>query len=183
MDFLSLNGFPGKLIDLGRVASFKSRITRLNKRIKGRKYRFKKMSEGEEGNFWLFEAEDDEEILGAVVKVQDGRVYAISEDVLNLVESEFARRQGFVLTFRCPLHILNCAYLSNLFMTVKVSKSSKESFERFMSRFDGMVQRARIVRLLRERKHRKKDPTKRQVRQAALKREEYRAKREKMKFY
>ncbi len=68
-------------------------------------------------------------------------------------------------------------------MTVKVVKSTKESFERFMSRFDGMVQRARIVRLLRERRHCKKDPTKRQIRQAALKREEYRAKREKMKFY
>ncbi len=68
-------------------------------------------------------------------------------------------------------------------MAVKVKKSSKESFERFMSRFDGMVQRARIVRLLRERRYRKKDPTKRQVRESALKRDEYRAKREKMKFY
>lgn len=68
-------------------------------------------------------------------------------------------------------------------MTVKVIKSSKESFERFMSRFDGMVQRARIVRLLRERRYLKRDLTRRQVRAAALKREEYRAKREKMKFY
>lgn len=68
-------------------------------------------------------------------------------------------------------------------MTVKVIKSSKESFERFMSRFDGMVQRARIVRLLRERRYLKRDLTKRQVRAAALKREQYRAKREKMKFY
>ena len=84
--------FRQNFIDLGRVASFKSRVTRLNKRIKGRKYRFRKMSQGEEGNFWLFEAEDDDEILGAVVKIQDGRVYAISEDVLNLVEAEFARR-------------------------------------------------------------------------------------------
>ena len=31
MDFLSLNGFPGKLIDLGPIASFKSKVTRLFK--------------------------------------------------------------------------------------------------------------------------------------------------------
>ncbi|MBT5016511.1 hypothetical protein HN748_01400 [Candidatus Peregrinibacteria bacterium] len=68
-------------------------------------------------------------------------------------------------------------------MTVKVIKSSKESFERFMSRFDGFVQRARVVRLLRERRHCKKKLTRRQVREAAIKRDFYRARREKMKYY
>jgi hypothetical protein len=68
-------------------------------------------------------------------------------------------------------------------MAVKVIKNSKESFERFLSRFDGLVQRARIVRLRRERKHLKKTPSRRMVREAALKRDYYRARREKMKFY
>lgn len=66
---------------------------------------------------------------------------------------------------------------------ITVFKNSKESFERFMSRFDHSVQRARIVRLLRERRYRKKDLTKRQIREAALKRTYYRKRREKMKFY
>lgn len=66
---------------------------------------------------------------------------------------------------------------------ISVFKHPKESFERFLSRFDNGVQRARIVRLLRERRFREKPPTKRLIRAAALKREEYRAKREKLKFY
>lgn len=68
-------------------------------------------------------------------------------------------------------------------MSVSVIKNAKESFERFMSRFEGSVQRCRIVRLRRERRYHVKDLTRRQVRKSALKREEYRAKREKMKFY
>jgi len=68
-------------------------------------------------------------------------------------------------------------------MVVIVFKNSKESFERFMSRFDGLVQRARIVRLKRERRYHHKKKTRRQVRAAALKRSEYRAEREKRKFY
>lgn len=70
-------------------------------------------------------------------------------------------------------------------MTVKVLKHPKESFERFMSRFDSSVQRSRVIRLLRERRYRtdKARPNKLKIRAAALKRSEYRAKREKMKFY
>jgi ribosomal protein S21 len=66
---------------------------------------------------------------------------------------------------------------------ITVWKNSKESFERFMSRFDQGVQRSRLVRVLREKRYRKKDLTKRQRRERALKRDEYRAKREKMKYY
>ena len=54
MDFLSSLGFESKLIDLGTVRAFKSRITRLNKKIRGRKFRFREMSASEEGHFWLF---------------------------------------------------------------------------------------------------------------------------------
>lgn len=66
---------------------------------------------------------------------------------------------------------------------ITIWKHPKESFERFMSRFDGAVQRSRVVRVLRERRYRKKDPTNRVRRQAALKRSEYRTQREKMRFY
>ncbi len=68
-------------------------------------------------------------------------------------------------------------------MAVKVFKNAKESFERFISRFDGSVQRCRIVRLRRERRYHQKEQTKRQTRQSALKREEYRREREKRRFY
>ncbi len=91
MDF-SVDGFPGKLIDLGAVGTFKARITRLNKRIKGRSYKLRELVESDEGSFWLFEAEDDDEILGGVLKMKKGRFYAISEDVLSLLDSEFARK-------------------------------------------------------------------------------------------
>ena len=66
---------------------------------------------------------------------------------------------------------------------ITVWKNSKESFERFMSRFDHGVQRSRIVRLLRERRYREQKPNKRQVREAALKRDFHRTRREKMKYY
>ncbi|MFA5842481.1 MAG: hypothetical protein WC882_02315 [Candidatus Gracilibacteria bacterium] len=66
---------------------------------------------------------------------------------------------------------------------ISVWKNTKESFDRFLSRFDHAVQRSRVVRVLRERRYRKKPLTRRLQRQAALKREFYRAKREKMKFY
>lgn len=66
---------------------------------------------------------------------------------------------------------------------IRVWKNSKESFERFFSRFDQSVQRARIVRLLRERRYHERKPTKRLIREAALKRDEYRTERERQKFY
>lgn len=68
-------------------------------------------------------------------------------------------------------------------MVVHVIKHPKESFERFLSRFDQGVQRARIVRLLRERRYLEPKAKKRRIREAALKRAEYRSQREKMKFY
>ncbi len=66
---------------------------------------------------------------------------------------------------------------------LKVYKSSKESFERFLSRFEHAVQRARIVRILREKRYHARPPTKRRIRAAALMRAYHRTRREKMKFY
>lgn len=66
---------------------------------------------------------------------------------------------------------------------IRVWKNSKESFERFLSRFDQSVQRSRLVRVLRKRRYLEKDPSKSKVRAAALKREQYRADRERRKFY
>ncbi|EKD92842.1 MAG: hypothetical protein ACD_28C00317G0002 [uncultured bacterium] len=68
-------------------------------------------------------------------------------------------------------------------MVVRVTKHPKESFERFMSRFEQAVQRTRLVRILRERRYLGRSLNKRKVRNAALKREFYRAQREKMKYY
>lgn len=61
-------------------------------------------------------------------------------------------------------------------------KKQSESNERLMSRFKKVVQRSRIMETKRNRYHATK-PTKSFVREAAVKRSENRAKREKAKFY
>lgn len=66
---------------------------------------------------------------------------------------------------------------------IRVWKNSKESFERFLSRFDQQVQRARLVRILRGRRYLERKPNKRKIRAAALKRDFYRHERERRKFY
>ncbi len=61
-------------------------------------------------------------------------------------------------------------------------KKQSESNERLMSRFKKVVQRSRIMELKRNRYHKNK-LTKKQVRESAVKRSEYRKKRERAKFY
>lgn len=61
-------------------------------------------------------------------------------------------------------------------------KKSNESNERLMSRFKKVVQRSRVMELKRKRYFSDK-PTKSKVRAAAIKREFYRKKRERAKFY
>ncbi len=61
-------------------------------------------------------------------------------------------------------------------------KKQNESNERLMSRFKKVVQRSRVLELKRKRYFQPKK-TKKLVREAAVKREFYRAKREKAKFY
>ena len=68
-------------------------------------------------------------------------------------------------------------------MKVVVVKKPKESDERLIARFNKAVQKTKKVPRIRDAKFRKKKPTKRLVRQGAIKRDEYRAKREKSKFY
>lgn len=68
-------------------------------------------------------------------------------------------------------------------MKVVVTKKPKESDERLMARFNKAVQKSKKVHKIRDAKFHKKQTTKRQVRAGAIKREEYRAKREKNKFY
>ncbi len=61
-------------------------------------------------------------------------------------------------------------------------KKQGESNERLMSRFKKVVQRSRIMELKRNRYHKAK-PTKKLVRESAVKRAENRRKRERAKFY
>jgi ribosomal protein S21 len=68
-------------------------------------------------------------------------------------------------------------------MSVHAHKRGEESNDALQQRFKRQVQKTGLMKLLRERKHRKKKPTKRLVRQSALKREEYRGKNRKKQFY
>lgn len=61
-------------------------------------------------------------------------------------------------------------------------KKQGESNERLMSRFKKLVQRGRVMLQKRNRYH-QQEPTKKYIRDAAVKRSEHRAKRAKAKFY
>lgn len=78
-----------EFIDLGSVAAFKRRLALLQRRVSDRIFRFSEMEQ--HAGFWLFEDEDDDEILGGVLHVKGGRVYAISKDVEKLVGESFSR--------------------------------------------------------------------------------------------
>ena len=71
-------------IDLGEIQAFMSRIESARSKMGEGLIHFRQLLEGD---FWVFEHELEEEILGALVHVADGRVYAISEDVETLIES------------------------------------------------------------------------------------------------
>lgn len=68
-------------------------------------------------------------------------------------------------------------------MAVRVTKNSKESVDRLISRFNKKVQGSRVILEVKNRRYRKKPLTKRLVRQAAVMRDHYRAKRDKMQYY
>ena len=67
-------------------------------------------------------------------------------------------------------------------MTIRVRKNDKESVDRVISRFNKKVQASRILLNKRRGRYFSKSLTKRLQRQKAVKREEYRALREKNKF-
>jgi len=64
-----------------------------------------------------------------------------------------------------------------------VSADANESSEKRVARFKQWFNRSRIGDLVKDRRYNKKKPTDRLVRISALKREEFRAAREKNKFY
>ena len=64
-----------------------------------------------------------------------------------------------------------------------VSADQNESSEKRVARFKQWFNRSRIGELVKERRYRQKDLTKRLVRQSALKREGFRTERERSKFY
>ena len=68
-------------------------------------------------------------------------------------------------------------------MAVHARKRGDESNDRLQSRFKSQVQKKGDLKALRGKKAFSKKPTKRAVRQQALKREEYRAKNRKRQFY
>ena len=68
-------------------------------------------------------------------------------------------------------------------MKVEVVKRDKESNERLITRFNKKVQASRKILKVREQRYHKGKPTKRYVRAGAVMRENYRAKRERNRFY
>lgn len=68
-------------------------------------------------------------------------------------------------------------------MAVYAIRKGDESADRLQNRFKSQVQEARFVKLLRERRHFKKKPTRRLQRLRALKREQYRDDNKKRQFY
>ena len=78
-----------QFIDLGPLKDFLIRFKALQDCVTDRWVRFQEMPG--HGGFWLFEDEDDEEVVGGILHVNKGRVYAISQDVANLVKESFSR--------------------------------------------------------------------------------------------
>ena len=68
-------------------------------------------------------------------------------------------------------------------MPTAVVKKEGESNEKLVSRFEKKVKQSRIVQTLRKSRFLQKKENKRKTREAGLKRSEYRAIREKMKYY
>ncbi|PKL36945.1 hypothetical protein CVV38_03605 [Candidatus Peregrinibacteria bacterium HGW-Peregrinibacteria-1] len=68
-------------------------------------------------------------------------------------------------------------------MQVVVQKREGESNERMITRFNKLVQGSRKVYKIRKSRYFQKDATRRQVRDGAVKREEYRALRKKNQYY
>lgn len=68
-------------------------------------------------------------------------------------------------------------------MFVHVVRDPRESFERMLSRFKKLLQRSHKLVLYREKSNHRKKKTKKRIRAEAIKREEYRAKRRKERFY
>lgn len=68
-------------------------------------------------------------------------------------------------------------------MQIHVTRDSKESFERMLSRFKKLLQRTHKLNIARDQENFAKKPTKRHQRQSAIMREHYRKERQRKQFY
>ncbi|MBD3270644.1 30S ribosomal protein S21 [Candidatus Peregrinibacteria bacterium] len=68
-------------------------------------------------------------------------------------------------------------------MPVSVVRNQKESVDRLIARFNKKVQSSRILLLVKSRRYFQRPVTKRHVRQAAIMRDHYRNKKDKLRFY
>ncbi|MBU0458143.1 30S ribosomal protein S21 [Patescibacteria group bacterium] len=68
-------------------------------------------------------------------------------------------------------------------MAIYAHRKGSESNDALMQRFKRQVQKTGLMKLLRARQNFKKKDTKRDTRNKAIKREEYRAKNKKKQFY
>ena len=64
-----------------------------------------------------------------------------------------------------------------------VAEDAKESSEKRVSRFKQWFNRSRVGQLVKEGRYRKKDATKREIRDGAIVREKYREEHERKKYY
>lgn len=79
-------------------------------------------------------------------------------------------------------HITPPLYIAQA-MAIYAVRRGSESNDRLMNRFKKQVQATRFMKTMRERSRFKKHPSRRLLRLRALKREEYRTKNKKQKFY
>lgn len=68
-------------------------------------------------------------------------------------------------------------------MAIRMRKNPKESLDRLISRFNKKVQASRVILEVKNKRYHKKPLTKRLRRNAAVMREFYRDKKNKMQFY
>jgi hypothetical protein len=64
-----------------------------------------------------------------------------------------------------------------------VANDAKESSEKRVARFKQWFNKSRVGNIVKGRRYRRKDKTKREVREGALTREKYREERERSKYY
>jgi hypothetical protein len=82
-----------------------------------------------------------------------------------------------------PLHNATSSLTLVPRMAIYAIKHGDESNDRLQQRFKKQFQKSNVQKMLRDRKTRKKKPTKRLQRIRALKREQYRAENKKKQFY
>lgn len=75
-------------VDMGSFEAFRNRFEELTAGVSSHEFRLSALPQQ---GFWLFEQEDDEEILGGILFVVKDRLFAISQDVFRLVTDSFER--------------------------------------------------------------------------------------------